>query len=369
MSRPLSVPPPTTTLGLYRQLLRESSYLPSLARPHADRYIKDRFRRHQHDKTDETRLRKRIKEAHHELRVFRAANAGDMDRMHKILLKAFGRTGSRRRELFTSLVRHPSPATTEEMEAQINGVRAWSFDRDPDWLDGWDTEALLSFAKAQAKTSLSSSPRGPLLHKHLMSPEKNIPRENVYGKPFPEKVMRTKLKKVYADLADRVLPPLPEKEWHKLGLVAEGKFEEAGWHVPSRRAVAKGLVEDGDKKEDDWKWQAYATKPVALVDIAQSKKLRLLTGASDENTPYGDTQPVDRHVYTPKFWRRLTKSIWLLTAKRAQDPEKGGYRITWGRAPFNAPKAAASGMEFFESLPVDAESSEGIKGTKKKGRK
>ncbi|KAK4643927.1 hypothetical protein QC761_300260 [Podospora bellae-mahoneyi] len=369
MSRPLQLPPPTTTLGLYRQLLRESSYLPSLARPHVDHQIKDRFRRYQKGHVDNDRLRKKLKDAHHELRVLRAANAGDMNRMQKILLKAFGRTGSRRRDLFSNLVRRPPPATTEELEAQVSGTRAWSFDRDPDWLDGWDTEALLAFAKVQAKTSLPSSPRGPLLPKHAVSPDKDIPKENVYGNPFPEKVARTKVRKLYASLADRVLPPLPESEWDRLALVAEGRFEEAGWYVPSRRSATKSLAGDADAQAGEWKWQLYATRPVGLVDVAQNKKQRLLSGALDENTPHGNTQPVDRHIYTAKFWKRLVKSIWLLTAKGTRDPERGGYRVTWARAPFQAPIATTSGMEFFESLPVDASLSNKTKGPKKRGRK
>ncbi|KAK4202337.1 hypothetical protein QBC40DRAFT_43609 [Triangularia verruculosa] len=369
MSRPLPLPPPTTTLGLYRHLLRESAYLPSLARPHVDQHIRDRFRRNQHHHIDEKRLQKKIKEAHHELRVFRAANAGDRARMHRILLKAFGRTGSRRRELFSNLIRRSPPATTDEMEAQISGTRAWTLDRDLDWLDGWDTEALMNFAKAQAKTSLPSSPRGPLLHKHLVAPEKEVAKENVYGKPFPEKVIRTKIKKMYAGLADRVLPPLLEYEWDKLALVAEGKFEEAGWFVPSRRPVAKSMAVDDDKTADDWKWQLCATKPVASVDVAQGKKMRLLTGAVDENTPYGNSLPLNRHVYTARFWQRLIKSIWLLSSKRTQNPEKGGYQVTWARAPFTAPTTAAPGMDFFESLPADAEFKEGIKGKTQRGRK
>ncbi|KAK0670151.1 hypothetical protein QBC41DRAFT_98208 [Cercophora samala] len=369
MSRSLQPPPPTVTLGLYRQLLRESSYLPSLARPHVDHQIKDRFRRYQKGPVDEDRLRQKLKDAHHQLRVLRAANAGDKDRMHKILLKAFGRTGSRRRDLFSSLVRRSLPATSEELETWVSRTRAWSVDRDPDWLDGWDTEALLAFAKVQAKTSLAASPRGPLLHKHLVSPEREIPNQNVYGKPFPEKVIRTKIKKLYASLADRILPPLSESEWDKLALVAEGKFEEAGWYIPSRRPVGKSLVEHDDKNAGDWKWQLYATRPAALVDIAQNKKQRLLSGATDENTPYGNSQPLNRHLYTPRFWKRLMKSIWLLTAKRAQDPEKGGHVITWARAPFQPPTPTASEVEFFRSLPVDAELNQDIKGTKKKGRK
>ncbi|KAK0736302.1 hypothetical protein B0T21DRAFT_383876 [Apiosordaria backusii] len=346
MSRSLQVPPPTTTLGLYRHLLRESSYLPSLARPHVDQQIKDRFRRHRGDKPDDERLPKRIKEAHHELRVFRAANAGDMTRMRGILLKAFGRTGSRRRELFSRLIRRPPPVTTEDLEAQISSARSWNFDRPFDWLDGWDTETLMSFAKAQAKASFSGSPRGPLLHKHLTPPEREVPRENAAGRPFPDKVIRTKIKKIYAELADR----------------------EAGWYVPSRRPLARSLVVDDENKGEEWKWQLYATKPVALVDISQSKKRQLLTGASDENTPYGNAQPLKRHVYTARFWRRLIKSIWLLTATRTEDPEKGGYRVKWARAPFQAPTVAASGSEFFESLPADAED-HGKMGKKKKGRK
>ncbi|KAK4188898.1 hypothetical protein QBC35DRAFT_179918 [Podospora australis] len=354
MSRPLRLPPPSTTLGLYRHLLRESSYLPSLARPFIDEQIKHRFRS---NKDDENHLAERIRDAKHDLRYLRAANHGDLVRMRRVLLRAFGRLGRRRRELILDLVGGGKTAQSEAKEpsSEDKSEQEEKKMRESDWLDRWDTKTLAAFAKSQVNSSVINSPKAALTAPQA-SPEKNLPTENSWGRPFPAKPLRTKLKKRWKQVAEKVLPPVPKDEWEKIGLVAQGKFEEAGFRVPSRRPIAR--MPTGDEGIiQPWKWHLYATKPVAVVDIQKSREYKLLSGLRDLDTPTGDPQPLNCHKYTPRLWRRLFAGIWQLTATMEKKTEGGREKldISWGKTEFRPPtaRAAPKNTEFFESLRPD----------------
>src|SRR4051794_19051413 len=138
MSRPLRIPRPGMTLHLYRHLLRESSYLPPFARSTVDYRIKGRFRRHRD--AEGGRLDMHLSNGHRELRTMRAAVAGDMPRMYKLLLQCFGRIGHRRRRLLEDLLQKEPMTDTEKLE---KGSKTQEEDavppRKPDWLDKWDT--------------------------------------------------------------------------------------------------------------------------------------------------------------------------------------------------------------------------------------
>ncbi|KAK4156077.1 hypothetical protein C8A00DRAFT_41350 [Chaetomidium leptoderma] len=359
MSRPLRIPRPQTPLHLYRHLLREASYLPPLARLFVDNQIRDRFEKDRKD--DEEEGTKHIRKARHELRVLRAANCGDLTRMRRVLLRAFGRVGRRRRELMTDLLHREVPTNTEELEQYAAAASALAaLDRPLDWLDNWDVEKLRTFARSQVQAGLINPPKAPITVNQT-SPDKLIPSENAWGRPLAAKPARTKLRNLWKSVADKCMPPLPKEEWETLGEIAEGKMQEQ-WLPPHRRPVARGMSGDVQGART-WDWQSYAIKPVAVVDRPANRRNKLLSGTVDDNTPTGDPQPIDCHKYTARSWRRLLGNVWRLSPIMEQKPDgRGGWNIAWGKVDFQAAQATPASFEFFGDFPDAGEPKIGGKG-------
>ncbi|GAB1318378.1 LYR motif-containing protein Cup1-like N-terminal domain-containing protein [Madurella fahalii] len=349
MSRPLRLPHPQTTLHLYRHLLREASYLPLPARPFIDAQIKGNF--HKHKDLDD-RSKRRIKQAHHDLRYLRAANAGDIMRMRRVLLRAFGRIGRRRRELVANLVHREIPTNTEELQEYVVKASVIAAERrEIDWLDSWDVDKLRTFARSQIQTCLANPPKAPITYTQTV-PEKLIPAENSWGRPFVPKVARTKLKKVWKAVADKCMPPLPKEEWERLGRIADSKEPGPEWLPRPRRPVAQSAL--GGREDYTWNWQPYATKPISVVDRPARRRSKLLNGVVDDNTPTGDPQPVNYQKYTPRLLRRLFAEIWQLTSIIEKKPHGQGWNVTWGKLSFDVPPATARTAEFFDHTPTGA---------------
>ncbi|EAA33732.1 hypothetical protein GE21DRAFT_5217 [Neurospora crassa] len=360
MSRPPPLPHPTTTLHLYRHLLRESSYLPVLIRPFFDERITTRFRAHRaSDPSSCPQTATRLKRAHHDLRYLRAANAGDLPRMRRILLLAFGRTGAKRRQLLAELLEPDTPSSDEELQKYINKARAIVKEgRKPDWLDNWDTEKLKAFVRSQTggdAPPIVNRPK-PEITNHQLAPERYVPKENIWGGPLNEKVRRTKLKKTYKQVAEKVLPPVPREEWELLRDLVNKKEE---WEVPKRRTVGRMVWAKEDKSQEeavlDWNWQRYATQPIWLVDRQKSRRNMLLSGQVDEDLPMGEQQPINCHRYTPRLWRRTLEQVWRMTAVMERRKDGKGWEIEWGQKKYEPPVAPSADLEFFEGAPVRAE--------------
>lgn len=300
---------------------------------------------------NEDKTAQRLRQAHHDLRLLRAANSGDMARMHRVLLLAFGRVGRRRRELMAELVRREIPATTEELEKYAAEASALaSQGRTIDWLDTWDVEKLRTFVRSQVQAGLASPPK-PGITQGQATPAKAIATENIWGRPLPAKPARTKLKKMWKTVADKCMPPLPREEWKALGDISEGAVR-AEWSPAARRNLARSMSGDALGTRI-WDWQSYAVKPVMAVDRPANRRNKLLTGALDDNTPTGDPQPAHCHKYTARSWQRLMGTIWQVSPTMEKSPSaRGGWKIAWGKLEFKAAPATAGTMEFFNDFPV-----------------
>lgn len=342
MSHTLRIPPPTTALHLYRHLLRESSYLPPFARTYVDSRIKYRFR---------LKHLNRTQQAIRALRMLRAANAGDIERMRKVLLHCFGRMGQRRRELLAQFVLKPAiiPSDSEEVAkyAEVAATAAQSPNtRDWDWLDRWDVDKIRTFALSQVSAGLDRSPRPDIRWQHLKM-SKYTPDKNIWGRTPSLKLTRSRLRKAWKLIIHRILPPLPKEEWEHLRHLATS---ENKWVDPKqRRPVAQSLL--GECKDiQHWKWRDYTIWPVAAVDRQAAKKYKLLSGATDNNTPTGDPQGINCHTYTPSLWRRLLRHIWSCSAYMERKPDGSGWNIVWGGSRQSPGFVDAPAKEFFEII-------------------
>lgn len=349
MSRVYVQPPvPRCALHLYRHLLRESSYLPPVCRPFITERINTRFHKHRRDPDPTERLR----QASHGLRYLRAANAGDMTRMRRILLLTFGRTGPRRRELLDRLVRKEPPTDSAALEQMMH---AEASDEPDDWLAKWDVEKVEAFLKSQAHAGLHNSPR-PLLKGSQLDLAEKIPSENAFGLPLHPRLARNKLKKAWKRVIDRALPPLTQGQWELLRDLATGELKGPEWAVPRRRPVAgrpKGKAAVIPREEQAWNWAPYTTSPVRHVERKNSWRMKLIAGTPDADGPLPGMQPAKLHNYTDRFWRRLYTQVWKLSAIMEKKPGGKGWAVKWGRIPPRLSPPAAVHGEFFHGVSED----------------
>lgn len=342
MPPPLGLSGHPNPIHLYRSLLREATYLPPACRNHIEPRIRLRFRNHRRDPAPSSRLRR----ASHGLRYLRAANRGDLVRMRRIVMMAFGRIGWRRQELMGELRLPEQPSSSAQLAERLAEAGPVS-----DWLDRWNTEKLLAFAKSQSQHKLHNSPR-PQVNPKRLDPAEAVPPVNSWGRPFVPKVARSKLKKWWKSLAHRVLPPLPRGEWELLRKLATGQVG-AEWTAPPARAVARAGPGPVADVLSGWDWERYATRPIRAVDRPRSRRFRV-SFAADRDVPVSlyDGPAIGIHRYTPRLWRRLYAEIWQMSATMEPRTDKagGGWTITWGGMPTQLLQPTAASLEFFEGV-------------------
>lgn len=282
--------------------------------------------------------------------------------MKHILLLVFGRTGKRRSELIHDLVRKEPPsdsdelecALTKELEARRYKARDGTLkERAPDWLDKWDADKVETFASSQSRTNQTASPR-PEIKTKQVNPAKRLPEADIWGRPLAATLARSKLRKEYKALVNRVLPPVVKSEWDTLQALATGAADRGLWEMPPRRPRAiqpDGDLDSKEQKTMEWDWQSYATEPVRSIERGRSRSQRARTG-EEVDGPYGQGNPRGLHRYTPRLWRRLFGQMWEMTSVMRVTPGKNGKAdIAWGQTTKDAPVAAAAHAVFFEGVP------------------
>ncbi|KAM7188870.1 hypothetical protein V8F20_010379, partial [Naviculisporaceae sp. PSN 640] len=316
MKSSLRIPHPTTTLHLYRHLLREASYLPSVARPHIDRLIKFRVRRL---KTVED-PKPHIEHGHSKLRALRAANGGELERMRNVLQHAFGRRGKRRRELWDDFM-YSEPRQVEEPlfhpKRPMSDVAA---QRRPDFLDRWDLDKLTAFLRSQAAQNKEK----------FTHPETQVPTQSAWGLPLVPELARSKLRKKWKKAIQNILPPIPKTEWETLRDIVENKASKKDFFIPKRRPVAQ-TAQKIEHEQDEWEWLPFAIKSVQGLRSQASRRNRLLSGAVDEDTPTGPPPVIGVHKFTARVWRRMFLDIWEKCAYVEKDPDTQKWAFIWGK--------------------------------------
>ncbi|POS72324.1 hypothetical protein DHEL01_v209285 [Diaporthe helianthi] len=363
MRRSLVLTPADPTLHVYRGLLRQASYLPPICQPFIRLQIVSRFRRHAPDHAASPQTRRRLRQARHDLRFLYAANNGLVQNLFRILLLVFGRTGSRRRLLVQCLLRQDPPADSAQLEVAIaRDTQARTYtakdgslaQRAQDWLDKWDTRKLCALAASQARRGPPHSPR-PDIKASQTDPAARLPHTNIWERPLPATLARSKLRKEYVRLVNRILPPLPTGDWETLRALALGHPDSSALcQMPQRRPVAVPLRGGhGDQgASTQWSWHAHATEPVRAVERASSRSRRGRTGRPLPG-PHGQEAAIGTHTYTPRLMRRLFATVWEMTpTMEARPGVEDKWDITWGRVPKGVPVAATAHATLFEVAPA-----------------
>ncbi|KAG7006602.1 hypothetical protein G7Y79_00014g037770 [Physcia stellaris] len=277
----------TTTLHLFRSLLREASYLPDPAsRKFFQAHYRSRFRDYcprkpepgsvfrgndSHSAKDVESLKKSYKrnvqmlaEARQELRFLQKANAGMDNALTKVLDLTYGRRGRRKHDLLKALMPpNRNPINDQELRTLSEALDSPSKEQASKPNMPLFSDKFVALIKSQMRQKQGAYKK-PL----PKSSAPKIPETNTWGRPMPVVRIKNLTKKWYAETLDRLMPPLPEAEWIRLGELALGKESWLG--PPQRRARGTGSFEKaGRPRGKKWrkqsgrgKWSIKPGKPI-----------------------------------------------------------------------------------------------------------
>lgn len=234
--------PLTNALHLYRELLRECTYLPdSQARTFLREHVTRSYRKYlpqDQSRRGEIPLWRQVALLHRGrkgLSVLRRANHGYIKPLQNILSLTYGRKGKRRRELMDKLMQEDIPRDHKAVEA-LSGNHTYS----REWMPPSMVMALL---RSQTKNTehLDRTVTGST----NLRPTPAIPEKNTWGLQMPEKRVKNLMRKWYAKQVDRLLPPLPEAEFERLQALSDGKIGIMDGPVPRRKRAIDSSAQRG----------------------------------------------------------------------------------------------------------------------------
>ncbi|OAA64769.1 hypothetical protein ISF_04179 [Cordyceps fumosorosea ARSEF 2679] len=332
---------PQQRLSIYRELLRECSYLPPAVRPTIQSLIQTRF--HQHRKHD-PRAQPHWERAQRVLRTLSAANTGNRKCMEGLISKAFGRTGTRRRQLMSEFVVPQGAQDTKALEALTSGTADATTDASGGktkekraignpknrFFQKWDQPKLLRLLASQRQRQSEARAASHLLGPAIKStnPSVEVPKENIWGDPPAECVVNAKKARWWRRSADKMQPPLGKGEWELLGRLSRGAQESGEWRVPARRARAGAdTAEQQEEESEAAALMRYAAHTAAAVERNRGAKRIARSGQQDVG-PYGRSH--SGSGLSPRWFRRAYARTWMLTPKMQQDPRTLQYKFTFG---------------------------------------
>lgn len=340
----------TRTRSLVRSILREASYLPD---PNARQFVKARtlhnsrkraFRSWERcNNPDVATLAKNdhLHDARKDLSRLRRANEGERSALLWLLLFTYGRIGSRRYELLRPLYQTDANSSTRDVKEFLR-VHQSTRDADFDPLDGPEVEEA-SMGTAEATTDEPTSPDRTLDQSSdddlpVLTPEiyalaksqkqanppthtrKNprhlkpsIPATNARMLPMPRKRVKNMHRNWYADLLNRILPPLPTKEWEQLRDWSKGKNLP---HMNMRRRSNPTLAE-----------------PAGHFGRFSALEAIIIQGRIDKAV-YGNREA---HEITPRFMQRLWATVFSNCPYMIFDDETNEWNVLWGHHELAAP--------------------------------
>ncbi|KAM3423805.1 hypothetical protein BST61_g1207 [Cercospora zeina] len=321
--------------SLLRAILREASYLPD---PNARTFFKAQALQHSRkrafrvwERRDDPNYAEReadlLASDRKKLRLLQSANAGERTPLLHVLYQTYGRTGHRRRELLRPLL--PTMGRAALTEA------AESAPDDDDLHEPMDSredgqqkvEAKQSSKRDQAGNTVATSQNSilPQLTPELFTLAKSqkqnqppaltrknprhlrpdIPATNARMLPMPQKRVRNMHRKWYAELLNRILPPLPTKDWEQLQDWARGK-NLPQIHVPRRNNPQPRTF-------------AHFGKYTALEAI-------VIQGRIDKEV-HGNPEA---HHITERFMQRLWGLVFSTCPYMIHDTFTNTWRVVWG---------------------------------------
>lgn len=329
---------------IFRALLRQCTYLPdSFARHYFRNHVVMRFRRYNprppvsSDLTlrlQQVKVQKElVKKARKFLGFLERANNGHQLALEKMLALTYGCQGRRRRELVQQLMQD-SPPRQELLAKFLPSMPA----RPTEPILGNQLEALLkSQRRFEGRTKLEGFGKLQRSQKlGLLRP--TIPETNSWGHPMPLKRVQNIKEKWYAELLDKIRPPLPKEEWERLRDLATGVRKE----VLIQRRKRAGM---GESKFNGTLYGEpfFPPRTHSWSDLAES--------------PQGERRGgvlTNFHQLTPRYRRRMWTSIFVQCPCMTWDAVEGKWTVQWGNQQIEEYRANIPGrsvaMSVFEGV-------------------
>ncbi|KAI5457043.1 hypothetical protein BGZ63DRAFT_82590 [Mariannaea sp. PMI_226] len=353
-------------LHLYRHLLRECSYLPPTWRQTISDVVRKRYRRHRKHDPKGVDPDTQLVHAKQALGNLRLMNEGHKDVALKLLRKAYGRTGPRRRKLMSNLVLPDSPTNSDALDklliksntptptpeespkptqnSQSKRASKASKASKNAFHTKWDKEKLRQFARSQHNQEKLNS--NIWLHGDLKVNDERqyVPKSDIWGNRPCQALVITKVGKFWRKVVPKVMPPLEKHEWNQISLLSAGgqaQFKE--WMVPKRRQPAVQVATERHSNGLGWDWESYADFRANYINRGTSPKMALRTGQR-QTGPY--QQDVSKKELSSRWYRRAYTRLWQITPTVDQDPHTLKKQITWGTPGKLSVPARKSQMEF-----------------------
>ncbi|KAH9210963.1 hypothetical protein DL95DRAFT_392909 [Leptodontidium sp. 2 PMI_412] len=377
--------PPSEIISVYRGLLRAASYLPdSAARTYACERIKSRFRASREKSGKKPRWNtveaeekkeprdftiQRLRKARVTRNLLEKAGNGDLEALKKVLLATYGREGERKRWLLKDLLRPDEealPKNASELQQLIDnpgGAKSEKFVLDP---------KVFYFIRSQQEHQPVEVHKDKI--RHLKA---KIPEENIWGRPMPLKLKSSIQKKWWADVLEKILPPIPRSEWERLRDLATGVIPLEA--QPARRTPVQPNGWSEEKTKEPLQLLQALLKPAEFhgLDLdnppkvlavtkkegsrakekslkADQDKAQKLTQLDQLNPPITSTAVEDPEIRNRSL-RRLYASIWSMTPTMIYDEVSKKWSVEWGGQKSRAMEGAVSKPtlaeeELFEGL-------------------
>nr|POE94703.1 hypothetical protein CFP56_16940 [Quercus suber]POE94709.1 hypothetical protein CFP56_16946 [Quercus suber] len=313
---------------LLRAILRECSYLPdSQARVYVRWYAISRFRdstskawQNRADSSYASRLKAKQQQAQVALNKLQRAAEGEFQPLRAVLFLTYGRTGRRRRELVTQLLReqqgpqrkqssppqdaaggteasaHLSPHQSLQPEPANKAKHVTSIlegSTDNPYMPALSPR-LQALMESQIKLPPTRTTRPTLRRMHPI-----IPEQNSWLRPMPQVRVKNLTRKWFADALGKIHPPLPVPEWKRLHDLSLGTRTES---LPSRRKAAE------------------PSKKSAL-------DLQLTSSRIDPSRLFTGNQA---HTITPRYMRRLWTQVFEQCPRLDWNVEQQEWKVLWG---------------------------------------
>ncbi len=293
--------------------------------------VVDRFKRHRKFSRNHI-VTNRVKKAGQHARCLERAGHGNFDDLKKVLLRTYGRAGSRRRELVKDLLGSDETVLPKDDAALKELIE--NSNKQP------VTQELRPKVSAFIWSQKTNHPR-----ESIKSNIRNIeiPKKSIWDRPPAHKLKNSKWQKWWATTLDRMLPPVPKHEWDHLRDLALGKRPLDDF--PQRRS--KPMEENAGGGTLALKYLQKRLPPEAAeVDggIFDSKEGLMI-----------QTKTQVHYLPSDRARRRLYAFIWSLTPTMSLNEATKTWNVTWGSGKSiigaeNLTQASWRDMELFEDM-------------------
>jgi hypothetical protein len=166
-------------------------------------------------------------------------------------------------------------------------------------------EALVNSQRAKSSARFQRPPVGKA--------QPSIPEKNSWGRPMPQKRISNMKAKWYAQILDRVMPPLPESEWYRLRDLALGV---APWEGMAKRRTRLTQNKVDNCRSDESQSNTEGDPVPSYKQILRMESRNLL-----------GSHP---HKLTPRYMRHLWGKIFLQCPMMQWDPTSCRWNFIWG---------------------------------------